>query len=593
MTSIRGSLAVPQSSGAIAFDSDAAHLMRYAYSVPAEQPVASPLPTPTRNTLLPFRRGGFDCLVDALDYAARGETGLNFYNARGVLVHRLPYADLQVQARRFARRLAGAGIGAGERLVIVADTWPGFCVAFFGAQYAGVLAVPVAVPVGLGAKESYIAQLRRQIVASGASAVLAPDELADFAVEAASGTWARIAGPMAAFESQPDMGQDPVPLTKGQRCYIQYSSGSTRTPMGVDIHQDQLMANIDGAMERQGIDPDDAGVSWLPLYHDMGLIGFILAPMCAQRSVDLLPPGEFARRPMQWLSLISRRRATITYSPSFGYELAARRAQGKQSEELDLSCLKLAGIGADMIQPEALRRFATAFSATGFDPRAFMPSYGMAEVCVGFSFTGRFDGFRTDTQGAREFVSCGTPMAGHSFQVRGEAGLPLVDRRVGRIFVRGPSVMPGYYLDTEASRSVLADGWLDTGDLGYSVEGELFVTGRAKDLIIVNGRNIWPQDIEWAVEALPRLRRGDACAFSIAGQEGEEIVVLVQAYPGEAQEHEELAGNVRQLVREAVGVASKVELVSRRDGFPMTSSGKLSRSKAKAEYLARSVQPGA
>ena len=586
MTSIREVLPArfPET---LASDSEASRLQRYASTLPSALASEALVPTPTLNTSLPFRRGGFSSLCEALDYAARGETGLNFFDARGKLLSRLSYADLGVQARRFARRLVGAGIGRGERLVIVADTWPGFCIAFFGAQYAGVLPVPVAVPVGFGAKESYIAQLRRQIVAAGAVGVVAPDDLVGFAEAAAAGTWARFIGPMSFFDALPEAPVELQPLSAGERCYIQFSSGSTRAPMGVDIRQDQLMANIDGSIARQELDEHDAGVSWLPLYHDMGLIGFVLAPMCAQRSVDLLAPREFARRPMQWLSLISRRRATITYSPGFGYDLVARRAQAQMPGDIDLSCLKLAGIGADMIQPAVLRRFAETFAARGFDGRAFMPSYGMAEVCVGLTFGGRFTGFRTDTFGDREFVSCGRPMDGHRVQVRGESGMPLAERHVGRIFANGPSVMPGYYLKAEESRAVLDDGWLDTGDLGYWSEGELVITGRAKDLMIVNGRNIWPQDIEWAVEALPRLRRGDACAFSLEAIDGgiEEVIVLVQSFPAEPDETIALIGNIRQVVKETAGVDCRVELVSRQIGLPLTSSGKLSRTQAKTRFL--------
>ena len=335
------------------------------------QPILAP--TPTRNASLPFRRGGFASLCEALDYAARGDTGFNFFEARGRLLHSLPYRELKTQAQTFARRLIGAGIERGERLLIIADTWPGFCVAFFGAQYAGVLPVPVSVPVGLGAKASYIEQLSRQIAAAGAIGVVAPDELAAYAVTAALGTTARLAGSMATFEALPAPEVELRPLSATEHCYIQFSSGSTRAPMGIDIRQDRLMANIDGSIERQELNEDDSGVSWLPLYHDMGLIGFILAPMCAQRSVDLLAPHDFARRPTQWLSLISRRRATITYSPSFGYDLATRRAATQMPADLDLSCLKLAGIGADLIQAPVLQRFADAFAAAGFDARAFMP----------------------------------------------------------------------------------------------------------------------------------------------------------------------------------------------------------------------------
>ncbi len=543
-------------------------------------------PTPTRNSSLPFRRGGFTSLCAALDYAARGETGLNFFDARGRLLSNLPYHEIRTRAQTFARRLIGAGIARGERLLIIADTWPGFCVAFFGAQYAGVLPVPVSVPVGLGAKASYIEQLSRQITAAGAIGVVAPDELAAYATTAARGTTARLAGSMSTFEALPDPQVELRPLSRGEQCYVQFSSGSTRAPMGVDIRQDQLMANIDGSIGRQELNECDSGVSWLPLYHDMGLIGFILAPMCAQRSVDLLAPRDFARRPTQWLSLISRRRATITYSPSFGYDLVARRAQTQMPADIDLSSLKLAGVGADLIQAPVLQRFAETFAAAGFDARAFLPSYGMAELCVGLSFGRRFGGFKIDKSGHRDFVVCGQALPGHRIEIRDESGAAVSERKVGRLFVQGPSVMPGYFGEPEASARVLKDGWLDTGDLGYWSDGEIVVTGRAKDLIIVNGRNIWPQDIEWAIEALPRLRQGDACAFSVESGGGEEVVVLVMSYMGDAAELDALTGSIRQTVKETAGVDCRIELISRKFGLPLTSSGKLSRTHAKAKFIA-------
>ncbi len=544
-------------------------------------------PTPSRNELLPFRRGGFANLAEALDYAARGETGLNFFDARGRLTSTLPYRTLRLRARAFARRLIGAGIRRGDRLVMVADTWPGFCVAFFGAQYAGALPVPVPVPVGLGAKDAFIAQLRRQIVAADAVGLLVPDELATYVAAATEGTTAALAGPMSTFDALEEAAVELAPLGADDGCYVQFSSGSTRDPLGVDIRQRQLMANIDASIARQELDEHDSGVSWLPLYHDMGLIGFVLAPLCAQRTVDLLAPRDFARRPLQWLSLISRRRATITYSPSFGYELAARRAEGNMPADIDLSSLQIAGIGADMIQAPVLQRFARTFSAVGFDRRAFLPSYGMAELCVGLSVGRRLGGFRlASLPGEGSFVSCGRPLPEHIVEIRDTDGHALAERRIGRLFVRGPSVMPGYFRRPHDSARVLADGWLDTGDLGFRDDGELIVTGRAKDLIIVNGRNIWPQDIEVAVEALPRLRRGDACAFSVEANGAEQVVVLVQSFAGSPEELKALVGDIRQTVREVAGVDCRIELISRHIGLPLTSSGKLSRSRAKATLLA-------
>jgi fatty-acyl-CoA synthase len=314
--------------------------------------------------------------------------------------------------------------------------------------------------------------------------------------------------------------------------------------------------------------------------------------------------SDFARRPLQWLSLASRRRATVTYSPSFGYDLTARRAQTQSLDGLDLSSLRIAGIGGDMIQAPVLRRFIETFAPAGFDGRAFLPCYGMAEVCVALSFPRKGHGFSVDTVdrgdlverqtatpaagvNTREFVVCGTPLPGHPVEIRDEVGAPLGERRVGRIFARGPSVMPGYFGEPDASAAVLKDGWLDTGDLGYWCDGEIVVTGRAKDLIIVNGRNIWPQDIEWAIEAVPPLRRGDACAFSLQGDDGtEQVVVVVQAWPVDPARRQSLRDAIAQTVKETVGVDCTVDLILPSVGLPLTSSGKLSRSRARANWLA-------
>jgi fatty-acyl-CoA synthase len=449
-----------------------------------------------------------------------------------------------------------------------------------------VIPVPVATPVGFGAMAGYIRNLRSQFAASGAVGIVAPDGLAAIAARAAQDSGALLGGSMETFDALPQAAVDLRPLSASQGCYIQFSSGSTRLPMGIDIRQDRLMANVDGSLAAQEIGPDDSGVSWLPFYHDMGLIGFMLAPLCAQRSIDLMAPGDFARRPLQWLSLISRRRATITYSPSFGYELAARRAVAGLPSDIDLSCLKIAGIGADMIHAAALDRFALAFAPAGFDPRAFLASYGMAELCVGLSFGRRFGGVQFDGNRARPFAVCGTVMADHKVEIRNGAGVIGGDRHVGRLYVQGPSVMPGYFGQPSASAAALTDGWLDTGDLGYWRGGELVITGRAKDLMIVNGRNIWPQDIEWAVEALPRQRRGDACAFAVEAGENDEIVLLVQSHSEDTVERDDQTGDIREAVKQAVGIDCRIVLISRRHGLPVTSSGKLSRTRARANFIA-------
>ena len=545
-----------------------------------------------------------------------GKPAITFYSARGEQLSALPWKDVRDRAHVVARKLIGAGFARGERLLITADTWPGFFDAFFGAQYAGLLPVPVSIPVGIGGKDAYLDQLRRQFAASGAVAAVGIDDLAGFLADAAAEFPAvRLHGGMDVLEALPEKPVDLRPLQPDELCYIQFSSGSTRHPHGVQITQAALMANVAGMVGPAGLDivSGDRAASWLPLYHDMGLIGFTLAPLSAQISIDYLTPRDFARRPMQWLNIIARNQATVSYSPSFGYDLAVRRGAAQVPADLDLSCWRHAGIGGDMVRAGVLERFAETFEPNGFKRSAFIPSYGMAEVCLAITFSKGGTGVRTDMVDrivlseaqraqpaadpddplrARRFVICGKVLPGHQLEVRDEAGRLQPDRAVGRIFVKGPSVMPGYFGEPEASREVLSpDGWLDTGDLGYMLNGEIVVTGRAKDLIIVNGRNVWPQDIEWALEARRIVKSGDSAAFSVDTGEGERVVVAVLARVAGDEARAALARDVAGAVREAVVVDCDVVLVPPTVGLPMTSSGKLSRSRTRANYLAGHYEP--
>ncbi|MBS0222780.1 MAG: fatty acyl-AMP ligase [Proteobacteria bacterium] len=566
---------------------------------------------PTRNRQLALRRAAFRSVPEMLDYAARGETGPTFYNARGEQLSALSWREVRERAHVVARKLIGAGFARGERLLITADTWPGFFDTFFGAQYAGLLPVPVSIPVGIGGKEAYLDQLRRQFAASGAVAAIGIDDLVGFLAEAATEFPAlRLHGGLEAIDTLVEKPVDLRPLGAADHCYVQFSSGSTRQPHGIQITQAALMANLAGITGPAGLDVrlGDRAVSWLPLYHDMGLIGFLMAPLSTQMSIDYLTPRDFARRPMQWLNLISRNRASIAYSPSFGYDLATRRGAPQAPADLDLSTWRVAGIGGDMVRPDVLDRFVEAFAPKGFDRSAFLPSYGMAEVCLAITFCAHGTGARTDSvdrtrladaqraepatdphdaDRTRRFVICGTVLPEHQLEVRDETGRVLADREVGRIFVRGPSIMPGYLEDPGATDAVLsADGWLDTGDLGYLLNGEIVVTGRAKDLIIVNGRNVWPQDIEWAIEARRVVKNGDSAAFSIDTTDGERVIVAVLARVSSDEAREALVRDVAGAVREAVAVDCDVVLVPPTLGLPMTSSGKLSRSRTKTNYLA-------
>jgi fatty-acyl-CoA synthase len=347
-------------------------------------------------------------------------------------------------------------------------------------------------------------------------------------------------------------------------------------------------------------------VSWLPLYHDMGLVGFLLTPALCQLSCDYLATRDFARRSLTWLKLIGDNGATLSYSPTFGYDLCCRRAENAASQSFDLGTWRAAGIGGDMIHAQVMARFAEMFATHGFDRKAFVASYGMAEATLAVSFAPLGRGLAVDridkrrleaahvalpadeataADDVRGFAFCGPVLPGHQIEVRGQAGEVLDERVVGRIFVRGPSIAKGYFGEPEATARVFVDGWLDTGDLGYLVQGEVVITGRSKDLMIVNGRNIWPQDVEWAVEELPGLRRGDVAVFSIEDQEREpEVVILVQCRSRDAGVRDQLLKDVKAAASRAAAVDGVVVLVPPH-GLPMTSSGKLSRARARQNFL--------
>lgn len=563
--------------------------------------------TATTSPRTPVRFADFDSLVEALDYAALGQAGWNFYTARGELTTVIGYAEVRERALALARRLVHAGMPRDSRMVLIADTDPGIMVAFLACQYAGVMPVPVALPTSLGGRAAYVDGLRRQVAGSGAFAAMAPKELLPFLNEACAGLGIPLIGSPEDFAALPEGGAEPRPYRKGDPGYLQYSSGSTRFPLGVIIPQRAIAGNTraiasDGLRIRAG----DRCVSWLPLYHDMGLVGFMLTPLACQMSVDFMTTRDFARRPLTWLSLISRHGGSLSFSPTFGYDLCNRRAGDASTLPLDLATWRAAGIGGDMIQPQVLERFADNFAPYGFRRTAFVPSYGMAETTLAFSFSPLDTGVKLDpidrrrlTEDGvavpvpggdpalvRSFVVCGRALIGHQVEIRDDHGEALPQRRLGRICVRGPSIMDGYFNDDEATRRVLApDGWLDTGDLGYLLEDEIVITGRSKDLIIINGRNIWPQDLEWAVEEIDGLRRGDAAAFSIdKPRGGEAVVVLVQCRTSAAAGRDELRAKVAAVLQRTAAVEATVVLVPPKM-LPQTSSGKLSRSKAKANFL--------
>jgi fatty-acyl-CoA synthase len=572
---------------------------------------ASTLKPTATSDALPQRRSNFATLGDALDYAAQGQKGFNFHDARADLVRAYPFSELAADARRHAAHFIAEGVQPGDRIALIAETGAGFAAAFFGAIYAGALPVPLPLPTSFGGREAYVDQIRVQLTSCDPLMLLSPPGLHDIVKDAATGLCAAHDWDEWFSGEAPDVA---LPKAKPTDiAYLQYSSGSTRFPHGVAVTHEALLANLSAHATCTHAAEGDRVVSWLPWYHDMGLVGCMLAPMSNQVSVDYLATEDFARRPLSWLTLISRNPdASLSYSPTFGYDICARRISPSipVAERYDLSRWRVAGNGADMIRPEVMQAFVDTFAPAGFKASAFLPSYGLAEATLAVTIMPVGEGIQCDLidertlSGATEpradhrlptryraIVNCGKAVPGLTIEVRDENGRILHDRKIGRVFVKGLGIMAGYFRDPEATAACMKDGWLDTGDMAYMKDGSLYIVGRAKDMIIINGKNHWPQDIEWAIEQLPGFKAGDIAAFSVTTPSGEEApAVLVQCRTSCNDERIKLRDAIKTKVKAITGMSCVVELVPPRT-LPRTSSGKLSRSKARLQYLSGEIQP--
>jgi len=572
-------------------------------------------PLPTDDAALPRRLADFPTMIKALEYAGKGQRGFNFYDTRGDLSEVLTFHNLMLSAQKIGQKISASSISKGESIALIAETSPDFLAFFFGSQYAGVFPTPLPLPTTFGQREGYVAQLALQMKSCKASAVICPHYMKSLVTEAAKMVKSvTFCGTTEEF-SDSVSGEGPLfEPTPEDIAYLQYSSGSTRFPHGIIVTHASLMANCHG-ISAHGVELRDGDrcVSWLPFYHDMGLVGTVLACLGSQVTTDYIATEDFARRPMTWLTLLSRNKGTLSYSPTFGYDICARRVSDNLLSEFDLSSWRVAGIGADMIQPDVMAAFARRFKTTGYKPSAFVPSYGLAECTLAVSFMPLDTGIVTDlvderilsgeftiedlakakkagrTNGSypmRKVVNCGKPLPEFTVEIRDPDGALLKDKEIGRIFVKGPSVMQGYFDDPESTRAVLTkDGWLDTGDMGYMLKGCIYIVGRVKDLIIINGKNHWPQDIEWAVEQIAGVRAGDSAAISIPGEAKEEVpLVLIQCRFSDDEDRRKLVEGAKKTVQQIAGVSCRIELVPPKT-LPRTSSGKLSRAKTKAKYM--------
>jgi fatty-acyl-CoA synthase len=534
---------------------------------------------------------------------------MTFFDGRGEAYRELGYQELRERSQSIARRLLALNVSKGERIAIVAETRPEFAMMFFACQYAGLVPVPMPATVSLGGKDSYLEQLTFLIESSKSRAAFATEEFIDLLRDASRTLDLEFVGTVEEFDRvDPVDGALPT-VHRDDVAYVQYTSGSTRVARGAVITQRAVMCNLEAIIrDGLGLTPDDRFFSWLPFYHDMGLVGKLLVPVAGQVPVAYLGTREFAMRPRLWLTLMDRTQATISFGPPFGYELCARRLRTGNGGKFKLDRWRVAGVGAEMIRPEALDAFVDAVQGSGFQRESFLPSYGMAEVGLAISFGQRGVGAGVDyvdrdrcvderfaaevpklnrgRLAVREFVDCGAPLPGIRLRIRDHDGRRLRDREIGTIWVKTDSVMQGYLDEPVATADVLTeDGWLNTGDLGYTVSGRLIVTGREKDIIIVNGRNFWPHDLEYVAERQPCVRTGDAMAFSMDNGFGEQAVMLIQCRECNPKRRDDLQQRIQSNIRAEFSIDCQVELVDAH-ALPRTSSGKPSRSKAKRNYMA-------
>ena len=544
-------------------------------------------------------------LIEILrDNASLDDRAVTFVRASGE-ESRVSFPNLQRFACRRAHALRALGLRKGDRVAIVLQDPEEFVLTFLGALTAGVVAVPIYPPATLAKLEAYGETVRHVLAASGASILITSDSLRPMLEEhllgAAGGAEhfstrlvleRDVRGDEAA-EAAPD-----VQIALDDLAFLQFTSGSTSRPKGVRVTHRNLSVNSHAIMfDGLKCTPEDRGVCWLPLYHDMGLIGFVIAPLYAKVQVMFLPTASFIRRPSLWLDAIHRFRATISFAPNFAYALATRAVQERQTTNWDLSCVRVLGCGAEPIQADVLRAFVKRFAAQGLKETTPLPCYGMAEATLAITFSELDRPLRTeriDVESMRrgraapanggasmELVSCGKAFPGHELGVFSTEGSALGEREVGEVWLKGASVTDGYFDDDAATAQTFGGGWLKTGDLGFLSGDELYICGRAKDLIILNGKNYYPDDIERVVSRCEGVRDGQCVAFSRLDASGAEIAVVVAESRKGASESEAISASIVQSVRAETGVTlGEVHLI-RRTSLPKTSSGKVRRRETK------------
>jgi acyl-CoA synthetase (AMP-forming)/AMP-acid ligase II len=527
---------------------------------------------------------------DALVAAAASPHGLRVIEHDGRLAQ-VSYRELLLTACRIGGALQARGCVPGDRVALVIPEVGAFIETFFGIVAAGLVPVPLCPPAQAGDLATFARQSRHILEAARARAVVTTADVAplvDTCADVVLFDSLHAAAPLDA----------PATVPLESTALLQFTSGSTALPKGVVLSHGNIAANVAAILGPAGLDAreGDVAVSWLPLYHDMGLIGMLLSSLYHPADAVIMSPVLFLKRPSAWLDAIAAYRGTVSFAPNFAYELCRRRVKTSQLDTLDLSRWRVAGCGAEPIRPDTLLQFADYFRPTGFDPRSFLPSYGLAEHSLAVTFAR--GGVHVDVVDAERLVRdsralpavngsasvrvvrCGTPFPGHEIRIVDDNFNELPERQVGAIVARGPSVMQGYFDDPAATAEALRDGWLFTGDLGYLADGALHVCGRTKDLIIRQGRKYHPADIESSLADLQGVALSGVVVFAVNHvEDADEVVAVLETRAGGRADDIDQA--VRRRIRETAGLEIDRVVITPPGTIPRTTSGKVRRAETR------------
>ncbi|WP_316195978.1 MULTISPECIES: AMP-binding protein [unclassified Bradyrhizobium] len=524
----------------------------------------------------------------------------------------LTYGELAARARSVAYGLLERDISPGDRVALMLPTSVDFFVAFFGILYAGAIPVPLYPPMRLSQVEDHLRRQTTILQNAGARVLIAVPEALRVGnlLRAMAGDLDHVVS-VADIESTVSAAlphvDDPAAVA-----LIQYTSGSTGDPKGVVLSHANLLANIRAMGTVIGANSSDIFVSWLPLYHDMGLIGAWLGCLHYAARLYVMSPLSFLIRPQSWLWAMHRFRATFSASPNFGFELCLTKIADQELEGLDLGSLRMVANGAEPVSVQTLRKFTERFAKYGFPANAMAPVYGLAECSVGLAFrparrlppVDRIDRDQLSLHGVAvpakpedprpfELVGCGQPLPGHEIRIVDQAGRELGDRREGRIEFRGPSATSGYFHNETKTRELVRGDWRDTGDRGYMADGDIFITGRIKDIIIRAGRHLYPQEIEEAVAALPGVHKGGVAVFGVADRATgtERVVILLETRESDPGMRAALQARAHEIVTDVAGTPPDEIVLAPPRTVPKTSSGKIRRSAAKELYQSGHIGP--